>query len=201
VCDIGAFELDTFNQGPDPALFTIDFDDCPGGSVVTVQYPQATFSSDPSYENQTLAQDNGSSLPNFVCSASSGGSPTCLEPTYVDFTDPVNDLTLLAVGVNNFGVVAQVNVVFDNGLQNDTVAVKGRANLDIPILVDLRSYSDVTRIELVNITDDAGIGWDDLGTEGRAVEIALEYVPALPVAALLLAAAAILLVARRLAVP
>jgi hypothetical protein len=113
----------------------------------------------------------------------------------------VNDLTLLAVGVNNFGVVAQVNVVFDNGLQNDTVAVKGRANLDIPILVDLRSYSDVTRIELVNITDDAGIGWDDLGTEGRAVEIALEYVPALPVAALLLAAAAILLVARRLAVP
>jgi hypothetical protein len=178
-CDIGAFELDTFNQGPDPALFTIDFDDCPGGSIVTAQYPQATFSSDPGYENQTMAEDNGSSLPNFACAAPSGGSPTCVPPTYVDFTDPVNDLTLLAVGVNDIGVVAQVNVIFDNGLQNHTVNVKGRANVETPILVDLRNYGDVTRIEFVNITDESGIGWDDLGTEGKAIEIVRQYVPAL----------------------
>jgi hypothetical protein len=138
----------------------IDFDDLNNGDIVTNQYPEATFSAETGYENQITAQSLGSSLPNFICTAPIGGGIDCVHETYVDFTQAVNGLSFLAVGVNDSGIVAKVDV-FENNAYSATVDVIGDATPFTPDPVDLSAYSAVTRIEIHTITDTAGIGWDD----------------------------------------
>ena len=50
-------------------------------------------------------------------------------------------------------------MIFENGVQTDVVDVVG------PIVpygtIDLSAYTNITRIELVDIVDGGGIGWDD----------------------------------------
>ncbi len=139
----------------------INFDNLAAGVAVTNQYSaSATFSSVTGEVNATTAQDLGSSLPNFICTAPVGGSIDCTHDVFVDFTNPVNNLTFLAVGVNNVGVVAEVNV-FENGSFFNTVNIIGAGTPFTPLTVNLSAFSNVTRIEIVNDIDAAGIGYDD----------------------------------------
>ncbi len=136
-----------------------DFEALSVGDVVTNQCPGATFSSTPGNENVVLF-GHGT---NFICTRPVGQPQTCIEDTYVDFTNPVDSLSFQAIALNSIGIVAaQVNV-FVNGSLDATVDIIGTG--DILPIVDLTTFSHVTRIEIVNIIDDPdarnGIGWDN----------------------------------------
>ena len=150
------------------AQVLIDFDDLPDGTVVTNQYPNATFSSDSGFVNFAYGFAGGPSAPNILCSGPDGGSVNCTAPTYIDFTPAVNGLTFQAVQVNDTGPQCQI-VIFENGVQTAVVDVVG------PIVpygtIDLSAYTNITRIELVDIVDGAGIGWDDFMLTPVPVEL------------------------------
>jgi hypothetical protein len=148
--------MDVFVRDP----IVLDFDALATGVVVNTQYPAATFSAPTGYENWTVALNAGTSQPNVICTGTSGGAIDCTHDTYVDFRCPVASLTLRAVGVDDSGTVASVNVFVD-GVLADTVSIEGKGDPTTPVPVNLTAYPDVTRIELVNVTDTGGIAWDD----------------------------------------
>ena len=138
----------------------IDFDNVAAGTVITNNYADATFSSNAGQENRTEAQNLGSSLPNFICTFAIGGQINCVNDTYVDFTSAVNNLTFYSIGANDNGHNADVDVFVNNAFAG-TVQVIGNGTGSTPDLVDLTAFNNITRIEIKNITDFAGLGWDD----------------------------------------
>jgi hypothetical protein len=140
---------------------TIDFDNLAFLDVVTTQYPEAAFSSQPGFVTEvgTPSGPFGTSAPNFVCSAPAGGGfPKCEHETIVDFTTPVNLLTFKSVGANSSGVIAQVDVHTPN--QIDTVNIFGSQQL-----VNLSLYGNISKIRIHSINDHLGVGWDDFTFE------------------------------------
>jgi hypothetical protein len=69
-------------------------------------------------------------------------------------------LSFNGVGIDGSGTVADVNV-FESGVLTATVPVVGAGDPATPVRVDLTAFKNVTRIEIVAITDAAGIAWDD----------------------------------------
>ncbi|HZE56287.1 MAG TPA: hypothetical protein VE031_00385 [Chthoniobacterales bacterium] len=143
----------------------INFDDLPQGGttgvVVSNQYPQVNFSSSPGFANYVTTQSfYNSSKPNFICTGPIGGAIDCVHATILDFAGPVNNLTFVGDGINDSGLVAQVDV-FQAGGSTATVDVIGHASVLNPELVDLRQFTNVTKIVIRSITDRDGIGWDD----------------------------------------
>ena len=65
-----------------------------------------------------------------------------------------------AVGDDDVGTVAMVDV-FENDAFSATVKIIGDGNGFTPIEVDLSAFNDVTRIEIHDVTDTAGLGYDD----------------------------------------
>jgi hypothetical protein len=135
----------------------IDFADLADGTVVTNQYPGVTFSSAAGNVNYVSDQSEYNT-PSFICTGPAGGSIDCTADTIVDFTSPVSGLTLDAVGIQDTGQVAEVEVYGAGGLLG-TVSIIGDAGGYTAQLVDLSAYSDVTSIDITGITDPAGIGW------------------------------------------
>jgi hypothetical protein len=137
---------------------TINFDNLPMNHDVTTQYAaHATFSTDPGGHN--LIGDVGAvgqSQPNYLCTCWTGTSLN----TYVDFAAPVEQLTFRGLCINTVGKAAQVNV-FTNGARAGVFDVVGTGDCAVGVKYDLSAYHRVTRIEIVNITDNQGIGWDD----------------------------------------
>ncbi|MBI5707689.1 MAG: PEP-CTERM sorting domain-containing protein [Armatimonadetes bacterium] len=144
---------------PSFASTTINFDNVAAGTVITTQYAGVTFSSNSGQENRAEAQNLGSSLPNFICTFAVGGSINCVNDTYVDFAGGVSNLSFLAIGADNNGHNADVDV-FINNVFDHTVQVIGNGTPYTPDLVTIAG-SNITRIEIKNITDGAGLGWDD----------------------------------------
>lgn len=142
-----------------PASATvINFDDLGNGVEVTNQYAGVTFSSQAGSRILTTAQSLGSSLPNFICSAVA--SINCVDDVYLDFANAVSGLSFVAVGDNNVGRNGDVRL-FGGSTLLGTVGIVGDGNGFTPYLVDLSAFSGVTRIEIANITDAAGLGYDD----------------------------------------
>jgi len=135
---------------------SIDFDNLPNATAVTNQYPQLTLSSATGLNNSTLnlAATFKTSVPNILC------TPGCDEPTYIDFTRPARDVKFKAVGVNDTNQVFTVRV-HRQGLPVTRLEYTGQGLPYEPLLVDLSALGDITRVELVEITDTAGVGWDD----------------------------------------
>ncbi|MEY2483600.1 MAG: hypothetical protein QOK24_2128 [Verrucomicrobiota bacterium] len=143
----------------------INFDDLPQGGttgvVVSNQYPQVNFSSSPGFANYVTTQSvYNSSKPNFICTGPIRGNIDCVHNTILDFAGPVNNLTFVGDGINDSGLVAQVDV-FQVGASTATVEVIGHSSGYNPELVDLRRFPNVTKIVIRSITDGGGIGWDD----------------------------------------
>jgi len=152
-----AFAL-TLAAGGQAAAVTINFDNLGNGVVVTNQYAEATFSSNPGFQILTTAQNLGSSLPNFICTGT--GRIDCAHDVFVNFTNGVSGLSFVATGANNVGVIGQVKV-YVGGLLDSTVDINGTGNPFTPISVDLTGFTDVTGITIFNVTDAAGLGYDD----------------------------------------
>ena len=139
----------------------INFDSLAEGDVVTTQFPGVTFSSQTGLEILVTAQAGafGTSLPNFICTGA--GSISCTGAVYVDFASAVSGLTFLAVGDDNTGDIGDVRA-FAGALLLGTIDIIGDGNpFGSPYLVDLSAFSGVTRIEIANIRDEFGLGYDD----------------------------------------
>jgi hypothetical protein len=143
---------------PASAATVINFDNLGNGVQVTNQYAGVTFSSQAGSQILTTAQNLGTSLPNFICSAVT--SINCVDDVYLDFATAVSGLSFLAVGDNNVGHNGDVRV-FGGSTLLGTVNIIGDANGFTPYLVDLSAFSGITRIEITNITDLVGLGYDD----------------------------------------
>lgn len=144
---------------------SITFDDLPCATVVTNQYPEATFSSDAGFVNITACDyDLGTSLPNYLCTAAAGGSLTCSNTTTIDFTTPVNKLTFMAGGDDTAGITASVDV-YENGVLAGTVPIETDGDFTTPHLVDLTAFHSVTRIVIDRISNGGGLGFDDFKFE------------------------------------
>ncbi len=141
----------------------IDFDNLADETVISNQYPEATFSSSAGNVNLAILHGSNHTPPSILCTGPAGGSQTCVEDTYIDFTVAVTDLTFWAIQANAPGVTAQFNV-FENDTFAATVDLVSSGGNPNDEFVDLSSFSNVTRLEIVNILrDDAaesGIGWD-----------------------------------------
>ena len=147
----------------------INFDNLANGTVVTNQYAGVVFSSTLGFVNYITAQSeyNGSK-PNFICSGPVGGSINCTAPTIITFAAAVSGLSILGMGINNVGKVAEAqlyNGVTFLGTQN----IIGNSESLNPVLVNLSAWGSVTRLELTNITDGGGIGWDNLTYSANTV--------------------------------
>jgi hypothetical protein len=143
--------------GHSPAdVVEINFNDLLPGTVITNQYPEATFSSEAGSDNVAISYD--ANWVNILC-----GTATCLSDTYIDFTTPVNDLTFWAIAANAAGMTAEFNV-YENGVFSSTVDLVSSGGNPNDEFVDLSSFNNVTRLEIVNILNDPsaenGIGWD-----------------------------------------
>jgi uncharacterized repeat protein (TIGR01451 family) len=140
----------------------INFDEVPSPTVITNQYPPAVFSTDsPWYVEAHSRAFYGSSSPNYL-DRGPYVQPHGYAPLYVDFASPVNNLKFYVVGADNSSVIAQVSI-FQNRTFTTTLNMVGRGNAFTPVLIDLGSagYNNITRIEIVNINDPNGIGFDD----------------------------------------
>ncbi len=156
---IGAATLAIISIAAPAGAVVINFDNLGNGVVVTNQYPEATFSSIAGSQVLTTAQALGSSLPNFICSGVNG-SINCSDPVYVDFTNPVSNLSFVAVGDNQFGPNATVNVFAGANFLGSVNSVGDNVFLTT-YTIDLSAFSGVTRIEIVNVIDPGGLGFDD----------------------------------------
>lgn len=150
----------------------INFDDLAAGTMVTTQYAGVTFSSIAGQVNMTHSFTNGgNSAPNILCSADAAGAVNCLNPTFIDFAQPVINLSFLAVEPNGEGEVASINI-YQSGSFTTNLPLIGLGSGgefgagNVP--VDLSAFSNITRIELVGpggsgLLDGAGngIGWDN----------------------------------------
>jgi hypothetical protein len=141
---------------------TIHFDGLADGDVVTNQFPEATFSAS-SFADVIVLDDAasfGTSTPNFICAGWQGEGVDCTLEVIVDFTSPVQNLSFMALGDNASGTTAQVDV-FEGQSLSGTVDIVTDGVQSNPHLVDLSSFSNISRIRIYNVTDPAGLGYDD----------------------------------------
>jgi hypothetical protein len=76
------------------------------------------------------------------------------------FTRPARDVRFNACGVNDSGKVFTVRV-HRSGQPVMELEIMGEGNGTVPLRVDLSALGDITRLELVALTDSYGVGWDD----------------------------------------
>jgi hypothetical protein len=159
------------------------------GTVITNQYAGVVFSSTNGMVNRVSSQSGIGAGLNFLCTATS--TINCTGETVLDFSSAVSGVSFLAAGDDNQGVTAKVDV-FVNGLLAGTEDVVTDGIFNTTQLVNLASYSNVTRVRIHSITDGGGLGWDNF-----SFTVGSNTVPEPQTAALVLAALAGLGVARR----
>ena len=149
----------------------IGFDVYPSGAPVrhfdpiSNQYPPAIFSSDFYHYPLADSQNWGTSLPNSLGRAPKFGfyNGTGYADLYVDFTTPVNNLRFYIDAVDEFRQgIAQLNI-FQNNQLAATRNIDGWGTVFRPIPIDVggMGFNNVTRIEIKNINDYKGVGFDD----------------------------------------
>ena len=128
------------------------------GPVITNQYPSVVFSSTNGNVNIVSSQGGIGDGMNFLCTGNS--SINCTGETILNFSNPVSHLSFLAVGSNDQGVQALVDVFVNNSFfATNNIVVGGKFNT--PDLVDLTAFDNVTSIRIHNVTDGGGLGWDN----------------------------------------
>jgi hypothetical protein len=144
---------------PIAGAVTIDFDSLAVGTTVADQFPEATFSSVAGQEVATISFASGNSPPNSICTRAVGGALNCDQELIVDFTDAVFNLSFAVVGDNNPGTQAVVDV-YVNFLLDTTVDIVTTGDFSAAPM-DLSAFSGVTRIVIRDVTDFAGLSFDD----------------------------------------
>ena len=144
---------------------TVNFDDLPGGTVVTNQYASQdiTFSSTNGEVIYVTTQPQYQSTPpNFICTGPAGGSIDCAGTVVFNFATPVDGLQFDAVGnQNEIGTPFAQADIYENGV----LTVQGlnllvsQGNF-LPDHQNFSAYSDITEVVIFDNTDPAGTGYD-----------------------------------------
>ena len=87
---------------------------------------------------------------------------------FVDFAAGVNNLSFWSGGDDANGMQATINI-YVGGIFDTAVGLLGDGNVNTTDFHDLSAFSNVTRIEIVNVTDPAGLVYDDFGFDIAAV--------------------------------
>jgi len=87
---------------------------------------------------------------------------------FVDFALAVNNLSFWSGGDNDNGLQATIRV-FVNGVFNSAVCLLGDGNAATTDFHNLSAFANVSRIEIVNVTDRAGLVYDDFSFDIAAV--------------------------------
>ena len=173
--------LSTVNVNANPQPVTINFDNLPLNTLVSNQYSQVTFSSENLYFNPPFTSSNcgycvTASSPHFVTSGIGYGNGN--HELILDFKQPVRDVTFYAVGGDNFGIIANIDI-WENGNLARTIYLQGAGYAYYPIFADLKPYgSNITKIRIYNIVDTNGLGFDDFTFTpvGKVESVSLEQV-------------------------
>ncbi len=144
----------------------VDFDDQLGG-IPPIE-TDGTFSDHVTFstsDNNILmifegAGFVGGSSPNILTAGISTTTDNFNADIYMDFSVAANNVSLDVVSDNDSGVVAMLGVFHAGGFTE--LDVVGNANFTDVIHMDLSSYFDITRVELFGITDEFGLGIDNL---------------------------------------
>ena len=150
---------------------TINFDGLAPDTTVTNQFPEATFSSNVGFEIRTLSRVFAPSTPNFICTGTSAGGSNCSQDVFVSFTNPVNALSFLVVGINSVGTIGLVDIFDASNMLLGTVNIVGEGRTPTPGLVELGAFSNVGKISIRNVTDAYGLGYDDFTFNTDAMAI------------------------------
>lgn len=146
---------------------TIDFDDQIGGfnppALTDGMFsPHATFST--TSDSVLLIFEGsgfvGGSNPNNLTAALSQQASDFDSDIFIDFPVAANAVSLDVLADNDSGVIANLVVTHAGG--TDSIDVIGNGDFTDKVPMDLSLYTDVTRIELVNITDEFGLSIDNL---------------------------------------
>jgi hypothetical protein len=148
--------------GPDAPVQTtyapvqIDFEDLPAGTILTDQYgAHASFSTDSSSQ-VTVWNFYDFGTGQYIQTGLTYGFSGF--PLYVDFAKPIRNLKFIMLGANSNSECAQLRII--HGGVTDTAPLVGYGSPTTPLSVDVSSYDQVTRIEIVNITDLDSLGFD-----------------------------------------
>ncbi|HLO87606.1 MAG TPA: PEP-CTERM sorting domain-containing protein [Nostocaceae cyanobacterium] len=162
---LGLAVLATTTSTPAQAA-VINFDSLPSETTVTNQYPEVTFSSEPGFEVAAfpVAAFYGSSSPNVIAVRNLNGSLDANRNLFVDFSQAVNNLSFLVVGNNTNGSSALIDIFTTTGFAGQVNLVTD-GNVLSPDLINLASFTNITRISINSITDVGGIGYDDFKFE------------------------------------
>ena len=139
----------------------INFDDLSSGTFLSDQYSGVTFSSEPGNFIMVLSQPDVPSKPNIIAPVNSNGEVDGTLNLNVDFAQPVNDLSFRVVFDNTIGAAAKIDVyttITGSPITVDLITDGDRLTSD---LVDLSSFTNITRISVNNITDPGGFPYDD----------------------------------------
>jgi hypothetical protein len=142
---------------PPPQKHTIAFDDVPQGTTIATQYPGVTFST---AKGETIRTEAFGSLcqtsePNTLQAGAAGVFDS---PITLDFARPVSGLTFRIGCVQRTGSVIAKARLTRSGAPVVEVPIQGTG---YSMSVDLSTYSNVTRLEIVEISDDSGLAFDD----------------------------------------
>ncbi len=138
---------------------SIGFDTLADGTIVTSQYPDVVFSSTAGNVNYVIARPDYYTPPNVISSGPAASGANCLEETIVEFSSGVRGLQFDALGVDDVGLIARVDV-FVGGVFSVTRQVIGNAEGVYPLVVDLSAFSNLTAVRIYDITDSGGVSWD-----------------------------------------
>lgn len=137
----------------------LTFEEFAGGDrIATVG--NATFSSNDAVDIYDFGGLYAQSGVNTIAPNRAGGSFN--GDLYVDFAEAVSDLSFWSGGDDTFGTQATINV-YVGGLLDSSLALVGDGNVNTVDLQDLSAFTGVTRIEIVNVVDPAGLVYDDFG--------------------------------------
>ena len=135
----------------------IDFEQFNDGDLIGT-VGNATFTSNNNVEVYAFGGAFAQSGVNTIAPDAGGGSFN--GDLFVDFTSAVNNLSFWSGG-DDFNVIQATINVFVNGLFDSAVSLIGDGNAGTTDFHDLSAFSNVTRIEIVNVTDPAGLVYDD----------------------------------------
>lgn len=143
----------------------VDFDDQPGGlpGVPTdgAFSDHVTFSTDQNHQLLILSGSDfiGGSGPNSLSAVDSAGKIFDGD-IYMDFTGPVQNVSFDVLADNDQGTIAMISVAHSGGVSFFDVV--GNGDFTDPTFFDFSDLMDVTSIELTGITDEFGLGVDNL---------------------------------------
>jgi hypothetical protein len=146
--------------GGTPTTVTINFDELPGSTMVTNQYPAVTFSSiDPDvarvFAYATYCQTSPS---NELCV---GTANNCTKTAIMQFTNPADNLRFRLGCTDSSAAIATARVF--QGATMSTVSIDGTGVATTPKQVDLSAFRGITRLEVTPTGVDAeGYGFDDI---------------------------------------